>query len=406
MEVSSAARSALVLVMPIALLATSGCGPSGGSANLRSQATTPSAPALSPVGAAIAGGASASYKLPALGGTVLVVTNGIGSLGGTLDHAPGQPGQWAFDFDTPSGAPFVVAAARAGKVISEQGDSSVQCSGLNQLANGSPDPGCWAQANYVLVDQGDGTSGLYMHLAPGTITVQPGESVCQGQPLGTDGATGWATARHLHFQVETTPTSQSGPGWWYTVSRAVSFADPSVLQQEPDGVPVQGSGHGYTSANGESGGCLTGQVPVNSLLPPATAVEAPTQASPSTSWVSLPVALSGSIPAFSQLARMTSGPIYVNTDNHHDYRVDVTMKGLCDYIEAWLHNPAGYGLNWPLLPGGPYAGLSPPGFQVNSEIDLGNFDWLAPRPPSGTYYFIVEWGPQGQNSCSWTAVLH
>ena len=42
---------------------------------------------------------------------------------------------------------------------------------------------------------------VYAHLAPGTVVVRPGTRVVEGETLGRVGATGDATAPHLHFEV-------------------------------------------------------------------------------------------------------------------------------------------------------------------------------------------------------------
>ncbi len=189
---------------------------------------------------------SSSYFLPAPSGQELIVTNGNLD---AYDHAPGQQGQYAFDFGVAGDAPFTVVAARAGRVIGVRSDSSVQCSGAN-----APYTNCWADANFVLIDHGDGTSGLYMHLAPNQVLVHQGDQVCQGQPLGTDGHTGWANANHLHFQVQGTPLTREGVGWWWGTSMPFRFLDPDVTRQRSDGVPVRGT---YVSANAQTCGPAT-----------------------------------------------------------------------------------------------------------------------------------------------------
>jgi len=51
----------------------------------------------------------------------------------------------------------------------------------------------------IVIDHGQGIASLYLHLA--SIEVSAGESVAQGQVIGTVGASGVATGPHLHFAV-------------------------------------------------------------------------------------------------------------------------------------------------------------------------------------------------------------
>jgi murein DD-endopeptidase MepM/ murein hydrolase activator NlpD len=53
--------------------------------------------------------------------------------------------------------------------------------------------------NYVIVAHGYGLMTLYGHLLE--TDVYPGEVVRQGQVIGKEGATGWATGPHVHFEV-------------------------------------------------------------------------------------------------------------------------------------------------------------------------------------------------------------
>ncbi len=262
------ARRAAVLAVALVL---AGCGSNN------TPAPTPlatSAPAISAASSASASAPSAApaaaqllvqYYLPAGAGTKLAVTNTNLDTGlDAGDHALGKQGQYAFDFGTGNNAPFTVVAARAGTVIGLQRDSTTQCKGLNTDIDGTADPGCWTKANYVLVDQGDHTAGLYMHLAPDSVPagLEVGSPVCLGTPLGTDGQTGWATGPHVHFQVEAKPTvpvptaanpsvtdpNAIQPGWWWADSQRITqgFSDPDVLAKAPSGIPPRGA---YTSGN-------------------------------------------------------------------------------------------------------------------------------------------------------------
>jgi murein DD-endopeptidase MepM/ murein hydrolase activator NlpD len=53
--------------------------------------------------------------------------------------------------------------------------------------------------NYVIVAHGYGVMTLYGHLEE--TLAYPGEVVGQGQVIGREGMTGWATGPHVHFEV-------------------------------------------------------------------------------------------------------------------------------------------------------------------------------------------------------------
>ena len=197
--------------------------------------------------------AAGPYLLPLLAGSHVGITQG--NYDG--DHDPKYSGQYAWDFVLyHSAADFPVVAARGGKVIGLRSDSSIHCGGKEE----APGESCWTEANYVLIDHGDGTSALYVHLAQASVQVSVGKTVAQGQVLGRAGSTGWSTGIHLHFQVETTPSparvKAAAAGWWWMPTVSVTFSDPSVLERNPDGIPtVSGSAAGgYVSSNGGSAG--------------------------------------------------------------------------------------------------------------------------------------------------------
>ena len=54
---------------------------------------------------------------------------------------------------------------------------------------------------YIVIDHHDGTMTLYAHMYPNSRTVSEGDTVVQGQVIGTVGTTGNSTGNHLHFEV-------------------------------------------------------------------------------------------------------------------------------------------------------------------------------------------------------------
>jgi murein DD-endopeptidase MepM/ murein hydrolase activator NlpD len=121
-------------------------------------------------------------------------------------HAAGNPDQYAFDFNMPSGSPFV--ASRGGRV-SEVVENR-QSHGPSGLAG-----------NYVVIDHGDNTFGVYLHSPDDGIYVALNDTVEQGQVLGITGSSGLAGYPHLHFIVV-----KNSSAWPYS-GVAVSFRNAS-----------------------------------------------------------------------------------------------------------------------------------------------------------------------------------
>jgi hypothetical protein len=122
--------------------------------------------------------------VPLAYGTTSTIAQGYD---GSLSHKNNS--FFAIDFGVPIGTP--VYAARAGIVRDVRSDSTFHCG----------DPSCSDDANYVVVDHGDGTFAEYYHLSAGSVLVKAGESVCLGEQLGASGITGFTTGPHLHFAV-------------------------------------------------------------------------------------------------------------------------------------------------------------------------------------------------------------
>lgn len=121
----------------------------------------------------------------------------------------------AFAVDFACEAGDRVVASRSGVVWSVRDDSDESC----------PDEECIDDANYVIIDHGDGTFSTYYHLKHKGAFVEPGDRVCGGQLIGQCGDTGYATGHHLHFSVLNTQ--------WKTIP--VSFAE---ARDEAAGVPL------------------------------------------------------------------------------------------------------------------------------------------------------------------------
>jgi hypothetical protein len=94
---------------------------------------------------------------------------------------------YAWDFRMPDGVPIV--AARGGTVRMARGDSTA----------GGCDAKFAKDANYVVIDHGDGTEAQYLHFS--SVTVEAGQKVATGELIGYSGKTGWACGPHLHFKI-------------------------------------------------------------------------------------------------------------------------------------------------------------------------------------------------------------
>jgi len=99
-------------------------------------------------------------------------------------HSEGQPDQFAYDFNMAIGT--LITASRPGKIVFVE-----ESGGLNGFFPN----------NLVVVDHGDNTFALYMHLMYNGSIVNIGDTVSQGSPIGLSGKTGLAGYPHLHFVV-------------------------------------------------------------------------------------------------------------------------------------------------------------------------------------------------------------
>lgn len=212
------------------------------------------------VAAGTAGAGGPTYLLPWAAGLSFPVMQGpfvtdaiAGCTSGCVSHQD-DDGHNSWDFDLPEGTP--VLAARAGTVRLVIGSwSADHCGGLRPPPTAPPGfffgANMGNQANFVLIDHGDGTSARYLHLSAIDPAIQAKAAsngpVRQGERLGLSGKTGLTgCVPHLHFQVERSVRAD-----WYTESLPISFADQNVLAQNPDGVPAEGGI--YESGNTAAG---------------------------------------------------------------------------------------------------------------------------------------------------------
>ncbi len=167
------------------------------------------------------------YLLPWAGGEIHTVSQGEET---TFTH--NGLAAYAFDFDL---SYATVVASRSGKVVmAYAGSNSGGCSRFYSNST-----------NYVVIDHGDGTASLYMHLAYDSVTVNVGDSVAAGQPIAISGETGVTCSDdgrdpgpHLHFQVE-----KFEPDHYFTQALPIAFDDISNNK----GVPMDG--RSYASGN-------------------------------------------------------------------------------------------------------------------------------------------------------------
>ena len=142
-----------------------------------------------------------SYRLPWSAGTKMQLTQDCDDAC-CSDHVGSDKYAW----DWANGATFLVRAARAGTITHLKINSTKGCATT----------ACSTDVNMIVVDHGDGSHAIYMHLAGNTLQpgVTCGMKVVQGQPLAMAGTTGHSTGIHLHFQVSqvhaNAPTCECG----------------------------------------------------------------------------------------------------------------------------------------------------------------------------------------------------
>lgn len=158
------------------------------------------------------------YYLPWQGGVSHTCTQGHnqGSHTGT--------GAYAWDFGMSTLTP--IWASRAGTVTMTQflgaGDACyygvpVACTSCYSASGVD----CTNRGNYVVVNHGDGTQALYLHLWE--VDVHVGDTVALGQIVGKSGTSGCACGAHLHYMVSNASSTS-----YYPQSIPISFVEAGV----------------------------------------------------------------------------------------------------------------------------------------------------------------------------------
>ena len=136
----------------------------------------------------------ARYRLPFADGGSFVISQ---AADGPLTTHSAADSENAVDFTLPENTPIV--AARDGTVIETEAANRY----------GGRDRVLLNMANHVRILHADETVATYAHLAPGGVTVAPGQRVTAGTLIGYSGATGYTAGPHLHFVVQKpAPTAQ------------------------------------------------------------------------------------------------------------------------------------------------------------------------------------------------------
>ncbi|MEO8551910.1 MAG: M23 family metallopeptidase [Kofleriaceae bacterium] len=165
-----------------------------------------------------------SYRLPWRPATTMRLTQDCND-SCCSDHV----GNDKYAYDWANGGGFGVVAARAGTITHLKINSTTGCASSS----------CSQDANYLVIDHGDGTQSTYFHLKGNSLAagITCGATVTQGQALATSGTTGHSTGVHLHFQVSkvhpAAPTCECGANGKGCSASSVPYADFWVTSTYP-----------------------------------------------------------------------------------------------------------------------------------------------------------------------------
>jgi hypothetical protein len=112
----------------------------------------------------------------------------------------------------------------------------------------TPATGAAANGNHVILKLGKGVFAAYAHLAPGSVRVQPGGRVSEGQVIGRLGNSGGSHGPHLHFQVMSRPSILDSDGLPFVIDRfrlngripsLEAFIEPDAAEPPVPPVPIE-----------------------------------------------------------------------------------------------------------------------------------------------------------------------
>lgn len=106
-----------------------------------------------------------------------------------------------------------------------------------------------ADGNYVILEIDEGVYAFYAHLKPGSVAVQPGDTVAKGEVIGRTGNSGNSTGPHLHFQVMDRPSALVASSVAYVIDTfTVTGRTPPIDEvitadpQQPTEIDTAGAG--------------------------------------------------------------------------------------------------------------------------------------------------------------------
>lgn len=183
------------------------------------------------------------WSWPCPGNTT--ITSGVGPRWGKSHKG--------IDISAPKGAQVI--ATRDGKVTR----ATTACS-HNYAKPINTDSCGGGYGNHIYIDHGDGYTSRYAHLTQ--LNVKVGDTVKQGQVIGTVGSTGNSTGFHLHFEIRNGSTVLD-PEQYVNPNNSVSYVNydtPEEIVESSDNYDYSGNQSQYTdSAYSDVAGTTVGQ---------------------------------------------------------------------------------------------------------------------------------------------------